>query len=80
MATRNEHPNLLNSFATASPRYVRGWAIVAVLFWLALLTGDWFVRLVEFRWQDKWLPLPVATGQPARTAESFVVPAETGAD
>lgn len=78
MATRNEHPNLLNSFATASPRYVRGWAIVAVLFWLALLTGDWFVRLVEFRWQDKWLPLPVATGQPARTAESFVVPAETG--
>ena len=78
MEAPNKQPHLLASFAVASPRYVRRWAILAVLFFLALVTGDWLVRVIEFRWQDQWLPLPRASRQQPRPARSVVLPAETG--
>ncbi len=66
MNLRADHPEVLTDFKAVSTRRVRRWVVFCIGVWLLLIAGDWAVRFRVFRWQDQWMPRPVAVASVAK--------------
>lgn len=82
MTERENHPEMLETFAAGRPGRVRAWAGIWLAAWLLLVAGDWAARFGFFRWQDVWWPPrgpAVGAAVPAAANVARTLPAQTGA-
>lgn len=80
MSRRLDQPKIREVFAVSTPRRLRLWTGLCLVLWVLMGGGDWWARIVEFRWQNQWL----APRKPSSAAQRVEmrqtqVPARTGA-